>query len=315
MTKNLGTRQAHACLKVSLSQSLIFVQMSEEKKSQESQNVSRGGGNTRPHRDTRSRAFTVTSFDIDSHAVSMSRLSQQAEAWIIGKEICPETKRQHLQCYFRFKNQKRFSTMKSALPGAHIETAKADDQANYKYCSKEGDFKTNITPKIDRADLVDMVLKTYNSVTWRPWQKDVLDIVEKDPDTRTVVWIFEPRGNQGKSFLAKFLCCRTGTVISSGKATDIFNQVNQSIEAGILPKLVICDVPRVCKDFVSYQAIEKLKDGCLYSGKYEGGVCLFPAVHVICFANQMPEVSKMSSDRWLIYEIKDNQLFEKLAQR
>lgn len=280
-----------------------------------SQSVSRGEGNTKPHRDTRSRAFTVTSFDADSHAVSMSRLSQQSVAWIIGKEICPETGREHLQCYFRFKNQKRFSTMKTALPGAHIESAKADDQANYKYCSKEGDFKTNIVPKVSQEELKEMVLKSYDDVKWRPWQKDVLDIVETDPDGRTIVWIYEPDGNCGKSFLAKFLCCREGTIISSGKCSDVFNQVNVAILAGTRPRLVICDVPRVCKDFVSYQALEKLKDGCLFSGKYEGGVLIFPPTHVICFANQMPDTSKMSGDRWRIYEIKDSHLFEKLAQR
>ena len=49
---------------------------------------------------------------------------------------------------------------------------------------------------------------------------------------------------------------------------------------------------------MNYGVLEKLKDGLLYSGKYEGGVCVLDNLHVICFANEAPLAGVVSSDRW-----------------
>lgn len=285
--------------------------MQEEKKSHP---VSVAGGNTiSPATRSRQWCLTVNNWTADDMS-QLSRMSQQSKNWIIGKEIGEEGT-PHLQAFFQFKNQKRFSTIKAACPRAHIEKAKGNVQQNYKYCSKDGDFETNIKPKVTEDDLITEVLKSYEATVWKPWQQCILDLLADEPDSRTIVWVFEPTGNVGKSYIAKFLSCEPTTIISSGKATDIFNQVRSTIVAGHRPKTVICDIPRVAKDFVSYQALESLKNGLLYSGKYEGGKCVFPHPHVVCFANSMPDTSKMSADRWRIHEIKDDELFEKLARR
>lgn len=283
--------------------------MSDNNGEQKSQSVSRDRGNSKnPVSRARSWICTINNYTNDDLA-QLSRLSTTSKFYIIGKEVGEEKKTPHIQAYFQFKNQTRFSTLRRKVPRAHWEKARGTVQENYDYCSKEGDFTTNIVPKVTREQLKQLVLESYNDVTWRPWQRAVLDYVQTNPDSRTIRWIYEPTGNVGKSFLAKYLCCQPGTIISSGKATDIFNQVNSALESGQVPKTIICDIPRVVSKFVSYQALEKLKDGCLYSGKYEGGVCIFPNVHVICFANQRPETSNMSADRWIVERIQDNQLF------
>jgi hypothetical protein len=238
----------------------------------------------------------------------VSQLSRKSQKYIIGKEV-GEQGTPHLQCFFQFKHQQRFSTLKNAVPTGHWEVAKGSVQQNYTYCSKEGDYDSNIVPQVSREDLRKMVLKQYDNVEWHPWQKQVLDWIKEPADSRTIYWVYEPVGNVGKSFLCKYLACQRGTILSSGKATDVFNQVNATIESGTIPKLVICDIPRVISKYVSYQALEKLKDGCLYSGKYEGGLCLFPNVHVICFSNERPETSTMSKDRWKVHRLQGTELF------
>lgn len=258
----------------------------------------------------RSWCFTVNNYT-EAQKVSVVSLVSKSKLWVYGFEI-GESGTPHIQGYVQFKNQTRFSTLKRALPTAHWEKAKGSAQDNLKYCSKDGNFETNIVQKLSRDDLKQMVLKKYESVTWKPWQQSVIDFVAEDPDSRTIRWIYEPTGNVGKSFLAKYLACQEGTIISSGKANDVFNQLNAAIETGTMPKIVILDVPRVVADYVSYQALEKLKDGCLYSGKYEGGVCIFPDVHVLAFSNQKPDTSKMSRDRWKIYEIKEEELYDQM---
>jgi len=71
----------------------------------------------------------------------------------------------------------------------------------------------------------------------------------------------------------------------------------------VKPKVVIIDIPRTSESFVSYGGIEKIKDGCFFSGKYESGMVLYDNPHVICFANFPPVSETMSADRWHIVKI------------
>lgn len=83
---------------------------------------------------------------------------------IVGKEICPKTKRPHLQCYVYYKNGKSFSKMKKLFPKAHIEYSKGTPVENRKYCSKDGVFtETGKLPKqgnrTDLEEIYDMAKK------------------------------------------------------------------------------------------------------------------------------------------------------------
>lgn len=56
--------------------------------------------------------------------------------WGWQVEVCPKTQRQHYQGYLRTTRQVRFSQLKQALPGVHIEPAK-NWQALVQYCTKK----------------------------------------------------------------------------------------------------------------------------------------------------------------------------------
>lgn len=60
---------------------------------------------------------------------------------IIGSET-GELGTYHYQGYIRFMNAIEFETVRLKIfeEKAHIEIARNDDTANYKYCSKQGDF-------------------------------------------------------------------------------------------------------------------------------------------------------------------------------
>lgn len=70
------------------------------------------------------------------------------------------------------------------------------------------------------------------------------------------------------------------------------------LDAGNPLELVVIDIPRCNENKVSYQAIEDLKNGMLFSTKYESAMCVFDAPHVLVFANFPPERAKLSADRW-----------------
>lgn len=270
-------------------------------------NVSNAEGNTIPPR-ARARKWCITLNNYTDAEYEHMVKELSSYKYVIGKEVGAEGT-PHLQAYFEWTNQIDFSKVKKLFPRAHIEKAKGSTEQNLDYCSKEGDYVTNIErkPVKVKLDRRGMMLATYERVVWKDWQQEVIDIVGTLPDSRTIHWFYEGEGNVGKSYLAKYLVLKYNAIICSGKATDVFNQVNvwmNNNEDKLGPELVVLDCPRCMADYVSYQAIECLKNGMLYSGKYEGGVCIFPPPHVICFSNHMPDMGELSRDRWHIVHIK-----------
>lgn len=61
---------------------------------------------------------------------------------VIGKEVCPETHRPHLQCYFEFGSRHRLNGVKKILghQAWSCRPAREDETCNTKYCKKDNDF-------------------------------------------------------------------------------------------------------------------------------------------------------------------------------
>lgn len=267
-------------------------------------------GNTETKLRSRGWCFTYNNYDEREYEDIKEILHNRTLKFVIGKEEAPSTGTRHLQGYAYFKNPQTLKHLiKKVLPGAHWEIAKGSPDANLAYCTKtdeeavqhgfkkEETFKEKIRKKL---------LDKYADVVWKPWQQKVLDIVEQEPDTRTINWIYDSIGNSGKSFLTKYLALTHELIIADGKKDNIFNQVNKQLnEEEKEFKLVILDIPRSSENYINYGVLEQLKNGCIYSGKYEGGLCLFDNVHVLIFANFMPDTSQFSEDRWNIIDISD----------
>lgn len=267
------------------------------------------GGNTNlppPPFKSRKWCFTLNNYSDEIYAHIHSIFVAKKWLYIIGKEV-GKSGTPHLQGFIESKNAILFTTLKKIMPTAHLEAAKGSTEQNRKYCSKDGDFVTNIEApdgRTFREKLFDLVLQQeYGDVQWKDWQKDVIDVIDGPVDGRAVHWLWEETGNVGKSYLAKYLAMRDGTIICDGKKDNIFNQVNAMLDKEIIPKVILLDIPRSVVDSINYTAIELLQNGCIYSGKYEGGLCIFPRPHVICFANVEPNTFAMSHDRWKVKKI------------
>lgn len=137
--------------------------------------------------------------------------------------------------------------------------------------------------------------KTPRSIAFAPrtgFQKDLLDMVQEVPDDRKIVWIYDPQGGMGKSTLCNALIRNHGAFYCAGKGADMFYAYD-------FERIVLIDVPRsTTEEYISYGAIEKLKDGLIFSPKYESGMKIRddPA-HVIVFANCKPAEGKWTEDR------------------
>lgn len=220
--------------------------------------------------------------------------------YIIGKEVGEKCGTPHLQGYTEFTKEIRLSGLKKINSRVHWTKCKGDRKSNVEYCSKDGDVVSTLPVPMNLR-----LLKKYENVVWNDWQTEVINIVEAEPDERSIHWFYETVGNTGKSFLAKYLFLKYGCIIADGKKDNVFNQVLTWC-AGHMdesPRIILLDVPRANNDYVQYGVLEQLKNGLVYSGKYEGGICAFECPHVIAFSNEKPKQEMWSHDRLKIKNI------------
>lgn len=90
---------------------------------------------------TRGTKFCFTDFGI----LNWEKIYRETKcfrfiAW--GKEICPKTKKEHLQGYLQTTKTLRFAAIKKLCnyPGLHLEVMMGSFSQNEKYCSKEGRY-------------------------------------------------------------------------------------------------------------------------------------------------------------------------------
>lgn len=220
--------------------------------------------------------------------------------WIWGEEVGDgngvEKGTPHLQGYVEFPKRVRpVETVK--CPRVHWIRCKGNRASNVTYCTKDG---CNIRGNLP----YDKPLKLIGRAMFYPWQEELVQLIEEEPDDRTIYWIWESGGCRGKTSLAKWLCVHKRAMMAGGKANDIKHMVVKWKEStGVWPQIVIWNVTRSQEDYVSYESIEAIKDGLFFSGKYEGGQVVMNSPHIVCFANFEPDTFKMSEDRWNIREI------------
>lgn len=134
-------------------------------------------------------------------------------------------------------------------------------------------------------------------IKWQ-WQLDLMEILASDPDPRAIHWIYEEAGNYGKSAMATYLARNHNSyVVTNGKSADLAYAYKKE-------RIVIFDCARTTDwDKVNYGFIEDIKNGRLFSPKYDSKRIYFPIPHVIIFANQPPAEGKFSQDRIRLWNL------------
>lgn len=220
----------------------------------------------------------------------------------------------HFQGVFHTKPKKRreqlrafFSQRYVELQFPHLDYLEASESAAAdRYVMKEesrlaGPWEFNMPAEKKKSrPLVKMTYEMLNND-----QRRIADMFAEPEDPlwgRKIYWFWEPNGNWGKSVLATYLIDQRNAIEVSGAAKDCFCGIANQLEKHDI-EIVIFDIPRSCVDYVSFQAIEKIKDGKFFSAKYESGMVRFNRPHIICFANSPPPEEKLSLDRWEVTEL------------
>jgi hypothetical protein len=210
----------------------------------------------------------------------------------------------HLQGIISLHKRARYSEF--GLPkGIHWEKP-INIVQSYKYCCKDDSRKIGTHPYTKNYNVPKTIRIIPKSCLY-DWQLKLLDVVATEPDDRKVYWIYSREGRTGKSTFCKYLLYHYNAIfIDEGKKADImFCLFKGDIEN---KNLVVFDIPRDNMDdmgnvIVSYKSIESIKNGMIFSSKFESGFKLFNPPHVFVFSNGLPDYTKLSMDRWKVIHI------------
>jgi len=138
----------------------------------------------------------------------------------------------------------------------------------------------------------------FMELDMRPWQKEVLEIVQREDD-RFITVILDTVGNTGKSILCEYLEYKelAYEVPPFTQMEDIM-QCCYSIAA---QKCYLIDMPRgMKKDKLAsfYAGLEALKNGNMYDKRYCFKKRRINRPQIIVFTNHVPDKTLVSLDRW-----------------
>ena len=123
-------------------------------------------------------AFTFNNYTKNDYEKLIIWLKTNAKLWIVGKEVGKNTKTHHLQGYLEFNHPRTKYSILKQFPSMFIDKAKGNKEQNYLYCKKDGNFEANFDLRSFQDKLKDSLLEKYSNVTWKPWQKMVLDKIQ-----------------------------------------------------------------------------------------------------------------------------------------
>lgn len=284
---------------------------------------------------SRNFAFTVNNYTdsvLDSLRQSLSK--EGVRYAIFGYEV-GQSGTPHLQGYLSLKKSTRVQAAKRdyLVATAHIEVAKASEQKNKAYCSKEGKTEEfgQSNEQGKRSDLVgfqetvksgvfdlkrlreefpEVCAKYPRFVTeyirdqipdpeipmhpLRDWQQELNQRLLREPGDREVIFVVDHQGNKGKSWFAKYYC-------KLHRDAFLMRPGKHADMTYMLPsilRVLFLDCTRKQVEYMPYTFLEELKDGYVSSTKYESCVKKYPKLHVVVLMNQDPDPTALSEDRY-----------------
>lgn len=270
---------------------------------------SREGCGDKKKRDNQYKYWSFTYFNYKNETKEtmemkflLEILKHECIWYIMQEEICPDTGKEHLQGCLYLKDRKRLSGIKKLGPNDIHWTDTRKISASAYYCCNRSKRKPHGQLYSHGIDIPDEDEEPIELQEPYGWQNEVMDIIETKPNNRDIHWFWEPTGKVGKTTLIKYLMVKKDALVASGKSNDIFHLISKYPKKR---KIIIINAPRASQEFISYGALEHIKDGVLFSGKYNSDQLVFNYPHVFVFANCPPKHGGciMSTDKIIEHKI------------
>ena len=180
----------------------------------------------------------------------------------------------------------------------------------------EGEVREQSLSKEDKfaLDLYREQVSSVNisEVVLRPWQKEAFALFNKPANDRTVTWIYDEQGNNGKSWFQNYVQAYFGyhRVFRCDlriKHKDMCNILRKRSTTTV--DIFLFNDSRSIKgeEPNMYRILEDIKDGAATTSKYDNQRIKFQTPNfIMVFSNSWPNRRHLSKDRWEIYEPTDN---------
>lgn len=210
-------------------------------------------------------------------------LNRDVHKWIVAKErgtFGYDHWQIRVQCNLTFDEMKQ-----EFGENAHIEEA----SDNYEYERKEGNF-------VCSSDTNAIMQCRFGEL--RPNQRAILDRVHDQGD-RQVTVVVDHKGNNGKSWLCRYLYENGSGLYVPPTITTPQGIIQFVASAYRGEEIVIIDIPRSTRWNPNlYVAVETIKDGLVFDARYSAKTRNIYGVKVLVMCNTKPNVTKLSADRW-----------------
>lgn len=160
---------------------------------------------------------------------------------------------------------------------------------------------------VQEKNAADSLREEYKDWSLYAWQAALKNTLEQTPDPRKILWIWSNEGKMGKSGMAMWLMLMMDAcILSPSKLENMIYAFSKNPK-----RIVIFDCTRVTEKGSigpSYSMAEMLKNGYLFSSKYNSRGIVFKKPHVIFFTNFEPDRSVWSEDRYVVTKLDQTSL-------
>lgn len=277
--------------------------------------------------------------DEDIERISSLQEGQDAVQYVLFGNEVGDSGTPHLQGFISLTMRKRFTFVKLLLGGdPHVEACR-NVCASIEYCKKDGDFKSfgdlgvtsgkrtdlDVFKEAVKSGMVNLkelreghsgVMAQYRSFAidyimdnspekelanhpYRPWQNELKIILDGDPDDRSINFIVDTVGNTGKTWFSHHFSRNNPgcQVMEPARKADMAYALDTTI------RVLFLDCSRCKADAIQYDFLEHVKNGYVFSSKYESRQKILGKCHVVVMMNELPNMVALSEDRYAVIEI------------
>lgn len=223
----------------------------------------------------------------------------------------------HLECCRNVKHSieycKKEGDYKEYGDSGQVSTSgRRNDLEDFKTSVKEGNYDikslmelhSQVFARYHRFCLsyidINKPIKPVEEHELSAWQSTMYELLQFEPNDRTIFFVVDYDGNNGKTWFAHWIYGKLDNVqiIPPGKKNDMVFALDEAV------RILFVDCPRSKQgEYIQYDFLEEVKNGYIFSPKYESRVKRLSKCHVVCLMNEDPDMTKLSEDRYHIIKI------------
>ena len=259
--------------------------------------------------------LTVTADGSVEQETLLRYFDENCSKWVFQKERGEETGYDHYQCRFSLRKKIRFTNLRERLveelgiSGFHLTPTSKNcirKDEDYYVTKEETRIEGPWRNAVDKT-----IPELLRSPVLMDWQKTIVTEIENyKEEGRRINVIVNVRGNEGKSFLIKYLVAHQKAYYIA--PVNNFKDLMQAMMSMWKEqRAVLIDIPRnmygeATEQF--YSAIEQIKTGILFDYRYRATTRIIESPAVYIFCNHYPDRDNLSWDRWYVRTLDKGEL-------